>query len=606
MDHPQEFPSVTALTEFKIVEPKATAVAMTETGPRVYALMKWLGESRKRDLKLGGLPVAEFAGRGCYESYQRKNPETDSHEGYFRNIISQAHHCYSEDTDVLTQDGWKNWSEVSMDDKFATLNPDGEIEYHYPTEIIDESYSGDMVEYVGKGANLMVTPNHKMLACLTTTLAGRKKNEFSLIPADQLVGVSHAMRKDGDFTGGDGVLGESLAWMFGFFAGDGSIMPKYDNQIVFHLSKQRKISRLTEVVSDLGWEMTISPEKGREGTAHYAVSIPKHLVETFREFYSEDGQKQIPKEIISQATKSEAKAVIQGLVDSDGSVSNESGSGVCFDSSSKTLRDQFMQLALHAGWAANEVEGTTHTAGTVSIINGVPATLKRDCKRVILLKEWLRPEFNKKATANKAANRVTEYSGKVYCATVPNHTLYVRRNGKPVWSGNSVLEHVSVSFYLEGISRADSHEIVRHRHFSFSQQSQRYVAAKTPFEVTIHPTIRETMSTEDYLRTLWPSFIAAETTYNKLRDEGLSRKKASEAARQFLPNAAATHMVMTGNLRSWMEFISKRDDEAADRGIRAIAKEIYEELALLYPEIFAPEVRQLWDKQSSQGAAKDV
>lgn len=552
--------------------------------------------------------LATAAGRGCYRSWDVPNEATATPADYLKNILRQKHHCYSEDTDVLTQDGWKSWSEVSMDDKFATLNPEGEIEYHYPTEIIEEHYDGDMIEYVGKGANLMVTPNHKMLACLTTTVAGRKKDKFSLIPADQLVGVSHAMRKDGDFTGGEGTLGESLAWMFGFFAGDGSIQPKWDNQIEFHMSKQRKIPRLTEAVANLGWEMTIRPEKNRKGTAYYAVMVPEHLVETFREFYSEDGQKQIPQRIILQATKAEARAIIQGMVDSDGNVSNESGSGIVFDSSSKTLRDQFMQLALHAGWAANEVEGTTRLAGTVNIINGAEAVLKNDCKRVALLKEWLRPEFNKKATANKASNRVTKYVGKVYCATVPNHTLYVRRNGKPVWSGNSVLEHTSFTFYIENVSRAATHEIVRHRHFGFSQESQRFVLEKRGRDIVCPPLLRENKEAQEWLNNLADeAFDIRDGLVAQIKGErdDLKRKEIVEAARAVLPNAAATSLFMTGNARSWMEFIDKRDSPAADAEIREVAQEIHEQLAEAFPEVFGEEATKLWRGISNQEGVKN-
>ena len=548
--------------------------------------------------------LVEFSGRSCYQSFHKPNPKTARNKDYIaRTLHEQGHHCYSEDTDVLTWDGWKSWSEVSMDDKFATLNPEGEIEYHYPTEIIEEHYAGDMIEYVGRGANLMVTPNHKMLACLTTTVAGRKKDRFSLIPADQLVGVSHAMRKDGDFTGGEGTLGESLAWMYGFFAGDGSIQPKWDNQIEFHMSKQRKISRLTEAVADLGWEMAIRPEKNREGTSHYAVMVPKHLVETFREFYSEDGQKQIPQRIVLQATKAEARAIIQGMVDSDGSVCNESGSGIVFDSSSETLRDQFMQLALHAGWAANEVEGSTHLAGTVNIINGFEAVLKNDCKRICLLKERLRPEFNKKATAHKSTNRVTKYVGKVYCATVPNHTLYVRRNGKPVWSGNSIAEHATATFYITGVSRALTHELIRHRHLSYSQLSQRFVDEEDA-NIVVPPAVRNAKGINEpyYDEELGGGVIGATenlkvmgglaiATYAGLVEElqeveGLSRKQAREAARAVLPNMIETRIVVTGNMRAWHEVIERRTAPDADAEFQQVAGMIRDELKKLAPAIF--------------------
>lgn len=168
----------------------------------------------------------------------------------------------------------------------------------------------------------------------------------------------------------------------------------------------------------------------------------------------------------------------------------------------------------------------------------------------------------------------------------------------------SVLEHGVYSFRLEGISRADSHEIVRHRLLSFSQQSQRFCIVKEPYEVAIHPTLLEMYDEQELLDNLAPSFVEAETVYKDARERGYDRKPASEAARAFLPNAAATHMVVTGNLRSWLEFISKRDHEAADRGIRAVAQEIHAILKEDLPEIFSDEARAIWDEEFAQGKVR--
>ena len=170
----------------------------------------------------------------------------------------------------------------------------------------------------------------------------------------------------------------------------------------------------------------------------------------------------------------------------------------------------------------------------------------------------------------------------------------------------SVLEHVTYSFHVKGISRAESHEIVRHRHLGFSQQSQRFCVVKEPYEVALHPTLLEMYDEEVLLDHLAGSFIEAEAVYRDARERGYDRKPASEAARAFLPNAAATHMVVTGNLRSWIEFISKRDHEAADAGIRRVAQEIHAILKEDLPEIFSDEARAIWDEEFAQGKVQHV
>lgn len=169
----------------------------------------------------------------------------------------------------------------------------------------------------------------------------------------------------------------------------------------------------------------------------------------------------------------------------------------------------------------------------------------------------------------------------------------------------SVLEHASVTMQLTGISRSDSHEIVRHRHFSFSQQSQRYVLVEPPYEIVMPPAVKDQQEAAWIRGVAYHAFTTAKIVTDSLRDQGLPRKKAAEAARAILPNCAATHMVITGNIRSWMEFISKRDHPAADASIRRVACEIVKVLEVEFPEIFDEESRTLWDDQFAQEGVKN-
>lgn len=165
----------------------------------------------------------------------------------------------------------------------------------------------------------------------------------------------------------------------------------------------------------------------------------------------------------------------------------------------------------------------------------------------------------------------------------------------------SVLEHSSYTFLLTGISRADSHEIVRHRHFSFSQESQRFVMQREPFQISIHPTIEdEVEDLVEYAESLSKGFEYANELYDELKESGYKHKQAAEAARQVLPNAAAVTMVVTGNVRSWMEFVSKRDHPAADAAIQEIARQFANILADELPEVFDKESRAIWDDEFSQ------
>lgn len=169
----------------------------------------------------------------------------------------------------------------------------------------------------------------------------------------------------------------------------------------------------------------------------------------------------------------------------------------------------------------------------------------------------------------------------------------------------SVLEHSSFTFLLKNVSRAATHEIVRHRHFSFSQESQRFVHGRKRDVVVPEKMFRDDMRFEGFEREiLGMAFDANEQMYKDLREEGFTHKEAAEAARSLLPNAAATNIVVTGNARSWKEFIEKRIAPGADAELQAISREILEHLENILPEVFDEEARSHWDGEEVQHGTK--
>lgn len=150
----------------------------------------------------------------------------------------------------------------------------------------------------------------------------------------------------------------------------------------------------------------------------------------------------------------------------------------------------------------------------------------------------------------------------------------------------SVLEHVSATFYLTGVSRALTHELIRHRHLSYSQLSQRFVDEKEAAMV-VPPALRDDPLA---VEALGDAFNEALWTYQELAQtlehKGLPRKQAREAARAVLPNCTETRIVVTGNVRAWRDFLKKRLDPAADAEIREVAQMIFKYLNLLYPSAF--------------------
>ena len=157
----------------------------------------------------------------------------------------------------------------------------------------------------------------------------------------------------------------------------------------------------------------------------------------------------------------------------------------------------------------------------------------------------------------------------------------------------SVLEHASVTFYITGISRSCTHELIRHRHFSYSQLSQRYVP-ENDSQVVLPPGIDGDPELERLFLAATDASRAAYTELLTKLDEKLAgaagtvrRKQARQAARAVLPNATETRIVVTGNYRAWRHFIAMRASEQADVEIRRLAIECLRQLVAAAPQVFA-------------------
>jgi len=151
----------------------------------------------------------------------------------------------------------------------------------------------------------------------------------------------------------------------------------------------------------------------------------------------------------------------------------------------------------------------------------------------------------------------------------------------------SPIEHASFSFAIEGISRACSHQLVRHRLASYSQQSQRYVSPGNRFSYVIPPSIKE----DDELRICFEKAMEeARKAYMKLNEilsvKGNNHEAAKEDARFVLPNAMETRIIMTMNARELLHFFSQRLCNRAQWEIRALALSMLKLVVPVAPSLF--------------------
>lgn len=158
----------------------------------------------------------------------------------------------------------------------------------------------------------------------------------------------------------------------------------------------------------------------------------------------------------------------------------------------------------------------------------------------------------------------------------------------------SPIEHVSFTFGVEGVSRSLTHQLVRHRIASYSQQSQRYVRLNQ-FEYIVPPEIeKDDNAKQIFVETMESSQRAYDQIVDILREKHIkngmkklaAEKKAIEDARYVFPNACETKIVLTMNARSLMNFFEHRCCNRAQWEIHALADEMLKQVREVAPILF--------------------
>jgi thymidylate synthase (FAD) len=150
----------------------------------------------------------------------------------------------------------------------------------------------------------------------------------------------------------------------------------------------------------------------------------------------------------------------------------------------------------------------------------------------------------------------------------------------------SPIEHVSFTFAVEGVSRALTHQLVRHRIASYSQQSQRYVDASS-FDYILPPAVANIPKARERFEAFMAQAGAAYQDLKAILEQAGRGDKAKEDARFVLPQAAETRIVATMNCRSLLNFFEQRCCNRAQWEIRALADSMLALCRERLPEVFS-------------------
>ena len=445
--------------------------------------------------------------------YMPRNPRI--HKGYG--------FCYSSDVEILTRRGWLNFSEVTLSDQVATRNMGTKtFEWQSPNHMTAEAYNGPMIHFHSTSVDLLVTPQHRMLVTATPQGLVPRRSRQEITQRDcenrrrRLAGVSILTGRRSNARGENVISAAELAarlnpmikipmtstWIgesvqekvfdlpMGVeveatrrkYRADGSrrvyIRTRvYGTQRAIRMTGDDYCSLLGAYLAEGNMRsqggIEINQRETSKGFAAYASLIARvvngpaqHNGQAFvlahgclNSHFSQFGrahEKFIPDEIMN-ATPVQIRLFWDHFVLGDGCFEarpNVSGRGkrpgqpgTRITTVSKRISDQLMELAQKLGWSASVRK--RRIAGKM-LICGNECNVRDSYVVTVRYSD---------AMGVKATE--TSYAGTIHCVTVPNGIVYVRRNGKPAWCGNSPVEQILTTVNI-GLRR----QVKQLRHFS--------------------------------------------------------------------------------------------------------------------------------------------
>jgi hypothetical protein len=381
--------------------------------------------------------------------------------------------CYSADTEVLTRRGWKFFADLAEDDEVATRNPESkEFEWQRPLARPVYDYVGTMYRFESQAIDLLVTPEHRMLvnslpdkaaALLDVAKRGVHKAEEALIPARILAATATGNTripltsvwrgeeiKQVEFVSDDPchrktiLSGDDYCAFMGMFLAEGSTDRKNGKLARVKIAQSPRSGKLAWFTAALkrgfGERVKYRPYSDGRGGEFYIYSAP---LARFCDQFGHAHQKFVPDDIMN-ATPRQLRLFWDAYMQGDGRQRRHKGvrgrqgrlRGLLqqVKTISPRMADQLQEIAQKLGYSASI---RIAKAAQTMVRTGTGREYVVDSQREIYCVTLRR------ATHARVRISRQRYAGKVYCVSVPNRTVYVRRNRRnPGWSGNSPFQPI--------------------------------------------------------------------------------------------------------------------------------------------------------------------
>lgn len=328
----------------------------------------------------------------------------------FKRVISGHFHCFSEDTEVLTDNGWKNFNKVDQDnDKVVTMDMDtGKFIYNKIEGYVEREVSEKLIRIKSSKYDSLVTNEHRIIAKNKREI---KYSEF----------LAKSPRKDnlhypisGQLSRSGLPLDDNFLRLIIWSVTDGCIE---DNAVRFHLSKDYKIKALVNLLNNIGIKYTLNTQK--TGNTKIRSSAKDEITKAVLDVIGRTTQEKRLPEILRQCNRGQVEIIFETYRLTDGSISSYTENSLQISTSKVSERDLLQEIFVTNNFSCTsstrKFENPQHEDNYILYVYKDKTTVEMHYKTVY------GEEF---------------YEGKVFCFSVPNGTLLVRRNGKPYISGN--------------------------------------------------------------------------------------------------------------------------------------------------------------------------
>jgi len=380
--------------------------------------------------------------------------------------------CYDDKTRVLTDNGWKYFKDVNINkDLFATLDKNGYLIYKKAYDYIEYKYQGEMYYLNTRGVNLLVTPNHNLYFAKPDIHGGKKDKEFKKF-SYKLNTFHNFFRKDKKFLKGAKWKGQNVDFFeLPEYKNFWNNIPKLGNKIRRKFIQPTKKIKMKYWLQLLGWFLA---EGCYSGTSQVSFCIHKKEIDIVGKIINKCGfdysislrgnygaalhvyNTQLARWLHKHCNRTALNKTIplfiynlnpylieiflKSLYRGDG---QKTETAYILSTISKNIADGVLELLLKAGYCGKQ--NIRDRRDYVSFINNRPIKSNYPVFEINWLNKIEHRTSNCHDTLKQKIQKenIVNYTGKVYCVSVPNKLLYVERNGKPVWCGNSVRIYIS-------------------------------------------------------------------------------------------------------------------------------------------------------------------